>query len=430
METFSEGSPTAVIDSARTSELLDQMLAALGPLQRVLLIPPDITRLPSGAGQITVQLYEKLRDHAHVEIMPALGTHAPMTPAQLRTMFPGIPGESFRIHDWRHALTRLGEVPAGFVAQVSGGKLDYPIFCEVNRLLAEGNWDRIISIGQVVPHEVVGLANHNKNIFVGVGGQDTINKTHFLGAVHGMERLMGQAASPVRKVLDCMEDRFARDLPISYVLTVRSKDATGQIVTRGLFGGDDRTCFHQAADLCRQVNLDLLDEPPRKFVVYLDPAEFHSTWLGNKAIYRTRMAIADGGEVLILAPGVNTFGEDATIDALIRKYGYRGTPHTLEMVRQNADLTDNLSAAAHLIHGSSEDRFRIRYCPGGLRREEVEAANFEYAGLASMLERYDPAQLADGHNVMPNGEKIFYVSNPALGLWGLKSSFAEQQSTR
>jgi hypothetical protein len=138
------------------------------------------------------------------------------------------------------------------------------------------------------------------------------------------------------------------------------------------------------------------------------------------------MAMADGGHLVILAPGVRAFGEDGEIDRLIRKYGYHGTPRTLGMVEENADLRGNLSAAAHLIHGSSEGRFRITYCPGGLSREETEGVGFEYGGLEQMMEQYRPAGLRDGFNTLPGGEEIFYVSNPAPGLWGLKSQFAEE----
>lgn len=427
-EYFAQGGADSVIDLAHAGALLDSMLAQLGTLKRVLIIPPDFTRFHSWAGELTVLLYERLKGQTQVEIMPALGTHVAMKPAEITRMFPGIPHGLFQVHDWRTSLSRLGEVPSKFIQQVTGGKLDYPIYCEINRLLVEGQWDRIISVGQLVPHEVIGIANQNKNIYVGVGGQDTINKTHFIGAVCGMESIMGRESSPVRDVLNYAESHFGKALPVSYVLTVRAKDISGSLVTRGLYAGDDTACYLRGSDLCRQVNLDLMEKPLRKAVVYLDPAEFKSTWLGNKAIYRTRMAMADDGELLILAPGVGTFGEDSRIDTLIRKYGYHGTEYTLEMVKQHEELRANLSAAAHLIHGSSEGRFRITYCTGYLTREEVEAVGFSYANLPEMTKRYDPKKLHDGFNVMDDGEEVFFVSNPALGLWGLKSQFNSPDS--
>jgi len=425
MEYFEEGSPTTAVSKERAGELIDGMIGRLGKLKRVVLVPPDFTRMHSWAGELTVMLYERLKGAAHVEIMPALGTHFAMSEKEIKGMFPGVPPDIFRVHDWRKGLVRLGEVPGDFVKQVSEGQLAYPIFCEIDRLLVEGKWDRIISVGQLVPHEVIGIANQNKNIFVGTGGQDTINKTHFIGAVYGMERIMGRAKSPVRDVLNYMERHFARDLPISYLLTVRAREKSGRLVTRGLYAGDDDTCFLRGAKVCQQVNLDLLAAPLKKTIVFLEPAEFKSTWLGNKSVYRTRMAMAGAGELIVLAPGVKEFGEDGEIDRLIRKYGYRGTPRTLKMVKENKDLAANLSAAAHLIHGSSEGRFSITYCPGGLTRKEVEGAGFQYAGLNEMAKRYDPKTLKDGKNVLPDGEEVFYISNPALGLWGLKSQFAK-----
>lgn len=422
MEYFHEGSQSTVIDEAQAGALLDSMLAQLGDLKRVLLLPPDFTRAHSWAGELTTMLYERLKDTAHVEVMPTLGTHTPMTDAQIAEMFPGVPRDIFRDHDWRKSLTKLGEVPGKFTREVTEGRLDFPIRCELNRLLVEEQWDRIISVGQLVPHEVIGIANHNKNVFVGVGGGDTINKTHFIGAVHGMERMMGREKTPVRDIFNYMAENFTAHLPISYVLTIRAKDDAGNLITRGLYAGDDNACFLRGATLCQQVNLDLLDAPIKKAVVYLDPGEFKSTWLGNKAVYRTRMAMADDGELIILAPGVKEFGEDVEIDRLIRKYGYLGTPQTLDDTKNNDDLGANLSAAAHLIHGSSEGRFKITYCAGELTREEVEGVGFGYADLDEMTRRYDPATLQDGVNIV-DGEEVFYISNPALGLWGLKSQF-------
>jgi nickel-dependent lactate racemase len=294
----------------------------------------------------------------------------------------------------------------------------------VDKLLAVGKYDLVLSIGQVVPHEVIGMANYNKNVFVGTGGVDVINKTHFLGAAYGMERIMGRANSPVRSVLNYGSDNFANHLPIVYVLTVVGKDIEGKLLVRGLFIGDDVECFNRAAELSLKVNFELLAEPLKKVVVYLDPSEFKSTWLGNKSVYRTRMAIADDGELIVLAPGLAEFGEDAGIDKLIRKYGYVGTPKVLELVKNNDDLQQSLSAAAHLIHGSSEGRFTITYCPGKISKEEIESVNFQYADLSSMMKQYNPEKLKDGFNRMPDGEEIFFISNPALGLWAYKGRFS------
>ena len=340
-------------------------------------------------------------------------------------MFGAMPQELFRVHNWRTDVETLGEVPAEFVREQSEGKLNYAWPAQVNRLIARGGFDLILSIGQVVPHEVIGMANYNKNILVGTGGREGINRSHYLGAVYGMERIMGRAENPVRNVLNYASDHFLRHLPIVYVLTVVGRTADDGLAVRGLFIGDDVECFHRAAELSLKVNFEMLDAPIRKAVVYLDPHEFHSTWLGNKAVYRTRMALADGAELIILAPGVKEFGEDKAIDALIRKYGYRGTPATLEAVSANADLAGDLSAAAHLIHGSSEGRFTIRWCPGHLSKEEVEGVGFEYGDLKAMLTRYDPGKLRHGYNRI-DGEEVFFIANPGLGLWAYRGKLQSE----
>jgi nickel-dependent lactate racemase len=346
-----------------------------------------------------------------------------MTAKEIETMFGAVPKNLFRVHDWRQGLATLGEVPASFVKEVSEGKVDYSIPIQVDRLLADGSHDLILSIGQVVPHEVIGMAGYDKNIFVGTGGAEGINKTHFLGAVYGMERMIGRADTPVRKVLNYGMEHFAGYLPIVYALTVVGKNDQGRLVIRGLFIGDEVECFNRAAALSLAVNVQLLDAPLKKAVVYLDPSEFKTTWLGNKSIYRTRMALADNAEIIILAPGLARFGEDDSIDPLIRKYGYVGTPRVLELVRTQQDLRQNLGTAAHLIHGSSEGRFTITYCPAHLSREEVEGVNFRYADLREMIARYNPKTLTEGLNTLANGEEIFFISNPALGLWACRNRF-------
>ena len=398
-------------------------LEALGPKKKVLAVPPDFTRCHSRAGELTSVAWEYYGDSL-TDILPALGTHSAMTEAEIKQMYGQTPMGLFRKHNWRTGLVTLGEVPAEFIREVSEGRVDFSWPAQVNRLVAEGGFDLILSIGQVVPHEVSGMANYNKNIFVGTGGADGINKSHFLGAAYGMERIMGRADNPVRQVLNYASDHFAKDMPIVYVQTVIGPAEDGTLKTRGLFIGDDIECFSPAAELSAKVNIELLDEPLKKVVVYLDPAEYKSIWLGNKSIYRTRMAMADGGELIVLAPGVGRFGEDAEIDRIIRKYGYVGTNRVLEAVKKYDDIKENLSAAAHLIHGSSEGRFSITYCPGKLSKEEIEAVNFRYAPLSEMAKRYDPQKLQDGFNSLASGEEIFFISNPAIGLWSSKDRFS------
>jgi nickel-dependent lactate racemase len=420
---FARGSATDRLTAEDLRAGVRAALDRLGPRRRVLAVPPDFTRFHSQAGPLTCLVHEYYGDRL-TDVLPALGTHSPMTPEQLHEMFPTVPADRFRVHNWRTGITTVGTVPAEFVRTVSEGAVEFPWPAQVANLIAEGGHDLILSIGQVVPHEVIGMANYNKNIFVGTGGVEGINKSHFVGAAYGMERMMGRADTPVRRILNYAGEHFTKHLPIVYVHTVVARGASGALEVRGLFIGDDAEVFNRAAALSLEVNFEMLEAPLEKVVVHLDPAEFKSTWLGNKAVYRTRMAMADGGELVILAPGLREFGEDHEIDRLIRKYGYRGTPSTLAATRANPELQQNLSAAAHLIHGSSEGRFGITYCPGHLSRAEIEGVGFKWADLAETTRRYDPARLRDGWNTLPDGERIFYISNPALGLWAYRGRFS------
>ncbi|MDR2570826.1 MAG: lactate racemase domain-containing protein [Oscillospiraceae bacterium] len=388
-------------------------------LKKVLLVPPDITRLNSGAGLITALYYEML-ENTHVDILPALGTHKPMTREEQIAFFgEKIPAERYLIHDWRNDVTKIGQVPGKFVKEVSEGLMEETMGIELSNYLLDPTYDLILSIGQVVPHEVVGMANYTKNIVVGCGGSGFINQSHMLGAYYGMERIMGKDHSPVRKVFDYAEENYISKLPLEYVLTVTvSEDEKTDII--GLYIGKERENFTRAVALSQKHNLIYMDEPIKTCVVWLDEREFHSTWLGNKAIYRTRMAIADGGELIILAPGVKMFGEDAENDRLIQKYGYIGRKNILKLCKTEKDLQNNLSTAAHLIHGSTDGRFKVTYATKKLKKEEVEKVAFNYIPLDEALKKYDPKKLKQGYNKTKDGEEIFYIENPALGLWALK----------
>lgn len=408
------------IDGVTDNEILDVINELLetngGQLKKILLLPPDFTRMHSGAGKITAMIYSMLQDTVQVDVLPALGTHVPMTKEETEVFFEGVvPFERVIPHRWREDVVPLGEIPAGYVAEVSDGLISEAIPVEINKLLLDKSYDLIISIGQVVPHEVVGMANYSKNILVGCGGKDTINISHMLGAVFGMEKVMGKDHSPVRKVFDYAQENFLNKLPLTYILTVTTSHRD-KVKIEGIFAGKERYVFEEAVKQSREKNLNWMDKPIKKAVVYLDPREFKSTWLGNKAIYRTRMAMADGGELIILAPGVGKFGEDDAIDILIRKYGYKGREYVLKQYNENSDLRENPSAAAHLIHGSSDGRFKITYAVCHLTKEEVEGVGFNYIPFDEAVKKYKPEGITDGY-YKSDDDTWFYISNPALGLW-------------
>lgn len=386
-------------------------------LKKVLLLPPDYTRMYSGAGKITNIYYNLLKDKCTVDIMPALGTHRPVTKEECEAFFgKDIPHEKLIVHNWREDVVKIGEVPREFVKSVSEGLVDTKIDVEVNKRLLDKSYDLIISIGQVVPHEVVGMANYSKNIFVGCGGNSMINSSHMLGAFYGLERIMGRDFSPVRKVFDYAEERFIKDLPLLYVLTVTTTNENDETLIHGIYIGRKRDLFELSVEKSQKMNMTKLKKPIKKAVVYLDPREFRSTWLGNKSVYRTRMAMEEGGNLIVLAPGVKKFGEDNENDRLIRKYGYVGREKVLELVKTEEELKNNLSVAAHLIHGSSDGKFTVTYCTKYLSKEEVERVGFKYMPYDEAAGKYNPQKLKDGYNTV-DGEEIYYISNPALGLW-------------
>lgn len=400
-------------------EILSGVLASIEgeKPKRALLLPPDFTRYHSNAGLITNMYYHVLTDRgSNVDIMPALGSHVPVTREQADKMFGDIPFEKFIAHSWRNDVVQIGRVPGELISEWTGGLWTEPVTAEINRRVMEDCYDLIISVGQVVPHEVIGMSNHAKNLFVGVGGSDMINKSHMIGAVYGMERMMGRDHTPVRRLFDYCLENFIKDRPIIFALTVTTAPG-GDICTHGLFIGDTRKVLEEAIALSQKKNIDFVETGIRKCVVYLNPSEFRSTWLGNKAIYRTRMAIADGGELIVLAPGVERFGEDAEMDRLIRRYGYRGRLKVLESFKESTELRQNMGAAAHLIHGSSDGRFRITYAVKSITQDEMRRVGFDAVSYSEAVKKYDPQRLSYGYNSMEDGEEIYFIPNPALGLW-------------
>ncbi len=388
--------------------------------RRVLLLPPDITRAHCGAGWIAETFRKLLPDTCDIHMIPTLGQHVPHTEADNRWMFGDFPQERIHAHDWRNGVTRLGTIPAERVEESTEGKANWEIPIDLNTMAVTGDWDLIINIGHVVPHEVLGFANHNKNYFIGLGGNETICASHLAAAVYGIENNLGNPATPLRTCYNWAEEQFLGHLPHVYMMVTMKRDDQNRLVHSGVYVGDDPDTYLMAAEASRKQNFTLFDRPVKKIVAVMQADEFRATWVANKAVYRTRMAMADGGELLIIAPGVERFGEQKEVDALIRKYGYCETPQVLDLYKKKSDLQELAHGAAHLMHGSSEGRFTIRYAPGGLSRKEIEGVHYEYTDLRDALARYNPNTMKEGWNTMPDEEEVFFISTPSAGLWALK----------
>ncbi|MDO4568944.1 MAG: lactate racemase domain-containing protein [Planctomycetia bacterium] len=389
--------------------------------KRVLLLPPDITRAHCGAGWITEELYKVFSKKAEVHVIPTLGQHVPHTPEQNRKMFGSIPLDRIHAHDWRDGCKTIGELPAKFVKEASNGKANWSIPVSLNTFLLEGDWDLIINVGHVVPHEVLGFANHNKNYFIGLGGKPTICASHMMAACCGIENNLGCLVTPLRACYNKMEEDFLSKLPDVYFELTMAYDENGNLEHTGVFVGEDREVYMEAAKLSQKQNIKIV-RPLQKVIAYMQPDEFQSTWVANKAIYRTRKAMQNGGELLIVAPGLKRFGEQPDVDALIRKYGYSGTENIMRLWKENSDLQDLTHGTAHLIHGSSEGRFHIIYVTDGLTPEEIEGVGYESRNLDETLRRYDLATLKNGYNTMPNGEVIYFINSPSTGLWSTRAN--------
>jgi nickel-dependent lactate racemase len=398
--------------------LLDEARGRIGKdLRRVLLLPPDLTRAHSGSGKITETLYKALAPHCDVHVIPTLGQHVPHTAEQNLWVFGSIPNERIHVHDWIGGVTRVGVIPSEMVSSSTDGVADWDIPVDLNSSLMSANWDLIINIGHVVPHEVLGFANHNKNYFIGLGGKETICTSHMAAAIYGIENNLGKLITPLRSCFNWAERQFLEYLPDVYFQVVMKRSPDNRLVTCGVYVGDDLETYLMAARASKKENITIVEKPILKAVAVMQADEFHSTWVANKAVYRTRMALAAGADLLIIAPGLERFGEQQSVDRMIRKYGYRGTPQTLQQYKENSDLRELAHAAAHLIHGSSEGRFTISYAPGNLTKTEIEQVNYRYVPLNEALAKYPPAKMKDGWNIMPDGEEVFFVSTPSSGLW-------------
>ena len=403
--------------------LTEGMDSIAGDARKMLLVPPDITRLHSGAGMVAQYLWYHGKARVSA-VLPALGTHGVMTETEYRTMFGDMPLSLLRNHNWRRDLVHIGTIDSSVVNELSEGLLQTSLPIWINRLLTDGTYDRIISIGQVAPHEVVGMSNHVKNLLVGTGGKEIIEQTHWLSAVYGMEKIMGHTDTPVRCLLNTAWNSYARSIPVVYVLMVLKQPSfqyarhtdDDSLDICGLFMGDDIQCFIEAAALSAEMNIYSLPAPLETAVVMLEENQYHSTWIGNKAIYRLRLAMADGGKLFILAPGLRRFGEDTVHDALIRRFGYRPREEIMAMVDTHEELANELTAAAHLVHGSVNQRFEIIYCTQHMSKEVMQSVGYNHEPFQKTAVRYNPRTLQEGMNTV-GGKDVFFVSNPARGLW-------------
>ena len=387
--------------------------------KKILLLPPDITRAHSGCGRITEILYNYFEKKSEVFVMPTLGQHIPHSEEQNKKVFGTIPENRILKHDPIHDVEKIGEIPADYVKKVTFGAADWKIPIEINKILLTNDWDIIINIGHVVPHEVLGFASYNKNYLIGLGGTATISSTHIASACCGIENILGSIVSPIRECLNKAEKDFFIGLPFAYIQVVMALNDDGKLAHTGFYCGNDFETYLLAANQAMQENIAVVP-PIKKIVAVMGKDEFESTWVANKAIYRTRKALADNGELIIIAPGLKRFGENQEADEVIREYGYAGRDKILAAWKKDKKLQEMAHITAHLIHGSSDQRFKICYAPGYLSKKDIESVNYNYLDPAETLKKYPIEEMKYGFNTMADGEEVYFINSPASGLWTTK----------
>ncbi|MCK5267299.1 MAG: DUF2088 domain-containing protein [Spirochaetes bacterium] len=377
----------------------------------VLLVPPDITRIKSGAGKLSKILYDKLSETLDVHLMPALGQHIPHTKKENEKMYGEVPSDKIHIHDAFDGCVRLGDV---------FDNDNYKVPISVNRELIEGQWDFIISIGQVVPHEIFGFSGYNKNLLIGLGGSDTIASSHILSAFYGIENIMGRIDNPIREIFNLAEEKYLKDIPVVHILLVMGKGDDGKPVYKGVYAGTGLETYNKAVKESRRQNIYFLDRPEKKIVCYMPDVQ--STWIANKAVYRSRMAVADYGKIIVIARDIKRFGDHENIDSIIRTHGYCGMDKIKSIYAKDQSLEKYAHAFAHLIHGSSEGRFDVVYACENDWSLEFEKVNYQWIDYKEAVEKYRPHGRTEGRYTTEDGEDFYFIPQPAMGLWQLRDS--------
>lgn len=373
-------SPTILAGKVR--EALD----VIKPGERVLAIIPDKTRDDNTDLLFPIATeFLARRGVAAFDALVAQGTHPPMSEAQ---KLAKIGAKSFAGHLFDHRwdvpeeLNTLGELSAETVRELTGGLIDHAVWVTINKLLAPGVYDVVVIFGATVPHEVAGFAGGAKYFFPGVAGPDLTHTTHWLGALAGIENIIGEVETPTRKLIEAAGDLIpARVISLNSVV---SRDANGELVTYALFTGDFREAFRRAAEVSRQVHIRYTNRKYQTVVALLD-SHYDEMWVGGKASYKLGAVIEDGGELIIYAPHLTKISE--THGALIEKYGYAPLEVVRDMLGASAELRENLCIAAHLAHvayagrtdehGRVVPRYRITMATG-LDEETCSQVNLGY----------------------------------------------------
>jgi len=363
-QVFGRGSPESALTEHELAIIVKQGLEAIRPHERVLAIVPDKTRDDSTdiLFPIAAEILEE-RGVACFDALIAQGTHPPMSEDQKLSKLgigsSGFPGRLFD-HRWDlpDELVTLGELSEATVIRLTGGLLTHAVPVSLNKLLARGVYDTVLVFGATVPHEVAGFAGGAKYFFPGVAGPELTHSTHWLGALAGIENIIGQTETPTRHLIEAAADLIAAQ--IISLNTVVSRTADGRLITHALFAGDIREAFRRAVEVSKQVHIRYTGRKYKTVVALLD-RHYDELWVGGKASYKLGAIIEDGGELIIFAPHLIRISE--THGELIEKYGYAPLESVRDMLGVSPELRENLCIAAHLAHvayaGRIDDQGRV-----------------------------------------------------------------------
>ena len=371
--------------------IVQQALDVIQPGERVLAVIPDKTRDDNTHELFPIAAeFLSERGVTSFDALVAQGTHPPMSAAQKLSKignadFRGL----FFDHRWDKPdeLIVLGELSAESVTELTGGLVAQAVPVSINKLLAPGVYDAVLVFGATVPHEVAGFAGGAKYFFPGVAGPELTHTTHWLGALAGIENIIGQVETPTRRLIEAAADLItARIVSLNSVVS----RSDGELLTYALFTGDIRDAFRRAAEVSRQVHIRYTGRKYKRVVALLDP-HYDELWVGGKASYKLGAIIEEGGELIIYAPHLTKLSE--THGALIEKYGYAPLESVRDMLGVSQELRENLCIAAHLAHvayagrldeqGRVVPRYRITMATG-LDEETCRRVNLGYVDYRTL----------------------------------------------
>ncbi|KJS03079.1 MAG: hypothetical protein VR65_02210 [Desulfobulbaceae bacterium BRH_c16a] len=363
--TEGHGTPDRPLSEAEIRKIVeDSTPASLFAGKKVLVLTPDTTRtcpLP-----LMIRCLGELlgKSAAHLDFMVALGTHTPLPEERILALY-GISatdrqerwaGSQFLNHRWDlpNTLARIGWIEADEIEELSGGKLSERVPVDINRAIFE--YDLIVILGPVFPHEVVGYSGGAKYLFPGISGGEFLHAFHWLGAVVTCPGTIGIKHTPVREVIN-RAMRFI-DIPV-HCLAMVVKSATELY---GLFGGDYKKAWSLAADLSERVHV-VVKEKPYHTVFGVCPPMYDEIWTGGKVMYKLEQVVADSGRLIIYAPHITEVSR--TWGAYMEKIGYHVRDYFLADPGRFTDIPRGVLAHSTHVRG-------LGAMEGGIEKPRIE----------------------------------------------------------